>query len=134
MPYKLLVTDDNTHIIEVLQRRLKLEGFEVVTACDGEDALLKIELEDPAIVLLDLNMPKMNGFEVLKEIKRRNEIELNRTRPVIIISAKDESEAKAEGLVMSETECYLNKPCSIEEILGAIRKMIGLLNKVKPLS
>jgi DNA-binding response OmpR family regulator len=134
MPYKLLVTDDNTHIIEVLQRRLKLEGFEVVTAGDGEEALLKIESENPDVILLDLMMPKMNGFEVLREIKRRNEIELNRTRPVIIISAKDESEAIAEGLMMSDTECYLNKPCSIEEILGAIRKMIGLLSKVRPLN
>ncbi len=134
MPYKLLITDDNAHIIEVLQRRLKLEGFDVVTASDGEEALLKIQSEDPDIVLLDLMMPKMNGFEVLNEIKRINEIELNRTRPVIFISAKDESEAKEEGLVLTETEYYLNKPCSIEEILGAIRKMIGLLSKVKPLN
>ncbi|MFA5362571.1 MAG: response regulator [Candidatus Omnitrophota bacterium] len=133
MPYKLLVTDDNTHIIEVLQRRLKREGFEVVTAGDGEEALLKIESDEPDVILLDLRMPKMNGFEVLKEIKRRNEIELNKIRPVIIISGGDESEAKEEGLILSETECYLNKPCSIEEILKAIRKMIGLLNNVKPL-
>lgn len=125
MACKLLVTDDNTHIIEVLQRRLKLEGYEVVTAVDGEDALTKIDTENPDIVLLDLMMPKMNGFEVMKEIKRRNEIEIDRKRPVIVISAKDESEAVAEGLMLSETDCYLNKPCSIEEILGAIRKMAG---------
>ena len=134
MPYKLLVTDDNEYIIEALQRRLKLEGFEVITASDGEDALQKMDAEDPDIVLLDLNMPKMNGFEVLMEIKRRNEIELNRVRPVIIISAKDEAEAREEGLQLTETECFLNKPCSIEEILGAIRKMIGMLSKVKPLT
>jgi DNA-binding response OmpR family regulator len=58
---------------------------------------------------------------------------LNKIRPVIIISAKDEDEAKEEGLMITETECYLNKPCSIEEILGAIRKMIGMLSKVKPI-
>ena len=129
MGYKLLVTDDNTYVTEVLEKRLTKEGFEVVVASDGEDALQKLDKENPDIILLDLMMPKKNGFEVLKEIRRRKEEDMDIWRPVIIISSKEESEAMAVGYNRLEADMYLNKPCSLETILEAVKKMVRKLDR-----
>ena len=70
MSYKLLLVDDEQGSVEILQNRLTREGYEVVTALDGEEALAKMKEENPDIVLLDLVLPKKNGMEVLKEIRQ----------------------------------------------------------------
>ena len=123
MAYKLLVVDDNKDVVETLQRRLTKEGYEVSAAYDGEEALQKVKAVDPDIILLDLMMPKLNGFEVLKEVREKFK---DRWRPIIIISAKDELESMQKCYSM-EADHYLTKPCSIENILQGIRTMISLL-------
>jgi len=123
MAYKLLVVDDNKDVVETLQRRLTKEGYEVSAAYDGEEALQKVKEADPDIILLDLMMPKLNGFEVLKEVREKFK---DRWRPIIIISAKDELESMQKCYSM-EADHYLTKPCSIENILQGIRTMISLL-------
>lgn len=124
MAYKLLVVDDNKDVVETLQRRLTKEGYEVSSAYDGEDALRKVKEADPDIILLDLMMPKLNGFEVLKEVRENFK---DKWRPIIIISAKDELESMQKCYSM-EADHYLTKPCSIENILQGIRTMISLLS------
>lgn len=124
MVYKLLVVDDNKDVVETLQRRLTKEGYEVSAAYDGEEALQKVKEADPDIILLDLMMPKLNGFEVLKEVREKFK---DRWRPIIIISAKDELESMQKCYSM-EADHYLTKPCSIENILQGIRTMISLLS------
>lgn len=124
MLYKVLVVDDDKEIVETLQKILTQEEYNVVAAFDGEEALVKLKSDNPDIILLDIVMPKLNGFEVLKEIREKH---TDRWRPVIIISAKDELESVRRGYNM-EADHYLTKPCSVENILRAIRTMISLLH------
>jgi two-component system response regulator VicR len=131
MAYKILVTDDNTCVVEILVKRLEKEGYVVIAAYDGEDALKKLEREDPDIVLLDLIMPKLNGFDVLKEIKNRRIRLQEKWRPVIVISAKDESEAMKDAGDEFNTVQYLSKPCSIADILATVRRTTELLERIR---
>lgn len=122
--YKLLLVDDEIDTIEVLKKRLVKEGYEVTTALDGQEALLKVKEANPDIILLDLMLPKLNGFEVLSAIREKYK---DKWRPVIIISAKAELESleKCYGL---QADHYLTKPCNIEMILQGIRTMISLMS------
>lgn len=124
MAYKILVVDDSVDIAETVKNRLKREGYEAVSAFDGEDALVKVKEEDPDIIILDLMMPKLNGFEVLREIREKHN---ERWRPVIIVSAKDEIES-LEQCYNLEADHYLTKPCSIENILKGVKTMISLMS------
>jgi DNA-binding response OmpR family regulator len=123
MAYKLLVVDDDKEITESLSKRLQREGFVVCVAFDGEEALQRMKEADPDIILLDLMMPKLNGFEVLKAIREKYS---DRWRPVIIISAKAELESVQKGYEL-EADHYLTKPCTIENILRGIQTMISLI-------
>lgn len=131
MGFKILITDDNTYVVEVLTKRLNKEGYEVITAFDGREALSKLKTEDPDIILLDLVMPEVNGFQVLKEIKKRRDQQMDRWRPVIVISAKEESEALKDAGEEFDTVQYMNKPCSISDILAMVRKTTVLLERIR---
>ncbi len=120
---KILIVDDEKDIVETLGKRLAREGYEVVTALDGEEALLKVKVDNPDIVLLDLMLPKMNGFDVLKEIREKH---ADKWRPVIIISAKTEFEALRKCYTL-EADQYLTKPCSMDDILRVIGIMVSLI-------
>lgn len=123
MSYKILVVDDEKDIVETLKNRLIKEGYEVTVAFDGEEALLKVAQDNPDIILLDLMLPKLNGFDVLKQIREKHK---DKWRPVIIISAQTELESVRKGYSL-EADHYLAKPCTIENILRGIRIMISLI-------
>jgi len=123
MTYKILVVDDEEVITETLSRMLTREGYQVVVAFDGEEALQKIVTDNPDIILLDLMMPKLNGFETLREIRKRFK---DKWRPVIIISGQSELETLKKCYDM-DADHYLTKPCSIENILHGISTMVSLL-------
>lgn len=123
MAYKLLVVDDDKEIVETLQKRLIKEGYEVVVAFDGEEALIKVKDENPDVILLDLMLPKLNGLDVLKEIREKYR---DKWRPVIIISAKTELES-LRNCYKLEADHYLTKPCTMENILRGIETMISLI-------
>ena len=121
--HKILVVDDDKDIVETIRGRLVREGYEVFTAFDGEEALVKAKEVLPDVILLDLMMPKLNGFEVLKEIRV---VLKDKWIPVIIVSAKTELETlkTCYGL---EADHYLIKPCDMEHILHGIQTMISLI-------
>jgi len=123
MGYKLLVVDDEKDIVEFLEKKLKEEGYEVVVAFDGEEALTKVKEDNPDVILLDLMLPKIDGYEVVKQIREKF---TDKWRPIIIISAKDELDSvkKCYGL---EADHYLVKPCPIKEILRGIETMLSLI-------
>ena len=123
MAYRLLIVDDEKEIVESLTLRLKREGYEVSTAFDGEEALQKLRDDNPDLVILDLMLPKLSGFEVLERMRKEF---TDKWRPVIIISAKDELESwrKCHDL---EADLYLVKPCTIDDILRGITTMISLI-------
>jgi len=123
MAYKLLVVDDDKDIVETTKNLLSREGYVVVTALDGEEALNKIKEENPDIIILDLNLPKLNGFEVLKEVRDKFK---DRWRPVIILSGATELESVKKCYSL-EADHYLTKPCTIEMLLRGISTMISLM-------
>jgi two-component system response regulator VicR len=123
MSYKILVVDDEKDIVEVVKSRLLREGYDVYIAYDGEEAILKVKECDPDILLLDLTMPKLNGFDVLKEVREKYK---DRWRPIIIISAKTELDS-LKSCYQFEADHYLTKPCSMENIIKGIETMISLI-------
>ena len=123
MAYKVLIVDDDNDIVETLRSRLLKEGYEAVVAFDGEEALTKVREDNPDIVLLDLMLPKLNGFEVLKQIREKY---TDKWRPVIIISAQNELETISKSYSL-EADHYLSKPCTMDNVLRGIRTMISLI-------
>ena len=124
MAYKILIADDEADTLEVLNKHLTESGYDVITAGDGQAALKKIRENNPDIILLDVIMPKMNGFEVLKEL--RNNPASKKWQPVIIISVKDEFDSLRKGYNL-EADFYITKPLSLEKVSKAIQTMISLL-------
>ncbi|MGO4541498.1 response regulator transcription factor [Paenibacillus sp. 2TAB19] len=111
---RILLVDDEPHILEFLELGLMNEGFEIYTAPDGESALERYREHQPHIVVLDVMMPGMNGFEVCDAIKRSgNQV------AVIMLTAKDEVEDRVKGLTLGADD-YLVKPFSFSELLARI--------------
>jgi len=123
MAYKLLVVDDEKDVVLLFQDKLTQAGYQVVAAFDGEEALAKVASEKPDIILLDLGLPKVDGFEFLKQIREKYK---DKWIPVIVISANADLEAvkKCYGL---EADHYLTKPCDIDKVLRGIETMISLM-------
>ena len=115
--YKVLVVDDDTNISTLLRLYLEKEGFEVSTAADGEEALAVFEKVQPDLILLDIMLPKMNGFEVLRSLRSQN---IN--TPIILLTARDDVSDKVKGLDYGADD-YLTKPFSKDELLARIRAL-----------
>jgi len=122
------MADDEPEVLEIMAKKITQHGFDVIPALDGLQAWEKIQTESPDVVLLDLNMPKMNGFEVLKAL--RDHPSSDKWQPVIIISTRGELEDIQKGLSM-EAEHYLVKPCSVDNILKAIQLVVKLIPQHK---
>jgi len=118
MPYKILVADDNRDTIMILSTLLEKEGYRVITASDGLEAIQRTEAERPALILVDIMMPKKNGFEVCKEVKKNP-----RTKeiPVLIITAKTDPVSRENGFALGACE-YITKPLSPRQILQKIKE------------
>jgi DNA-binding response OmpR family regulator len=114
---KILVVDDDLDLIDLIGYALRRDGFTVVQAVDGEQALQRWERERPDLVLLDANMPKMNGFEVCRQIR------MNATTPVIMLTARDDEEDVLQGLELGADD-YVTKPFSAKQLIARIRAVI----------
>jgi len=121
---KILMADDEPDVLMIMAKKLREHGFEVIEATDGVDAWEKIQASRPDIVLLDLVMPRMDGFDVLKKL-RQNPLD-SKWRPVIIVSAKDELADMQRGFSL-EADHYVTKPCRIEDIIKGINLMLKLI-------
>jgi DNA-binding response OmpR family regulator len=128
---KVLMADDEKDILEVMAKKVAQEGYAVITAQDGEEALAKIKAESPDIILLDLTMPKMDGYAILKNLKENPSSE--KRQAVIIVSAKGELDDMQKGFSL-EADHYITKPCKIEDILKGIKLMAGILPQRKTAS
>ena len=125
---KILVADDDKDILEITAKKLKTVGYEIITAIDGEEALVKIRDEAPDIIILDLTMPKKDGFEVLQDIRKNPNVK--KWQPVIILSGRRELEDMQKGYDC-EADHYITKPCSFEDIKKSIELMIRLIPQHK---
>jgi len=119
MPLKVLVCDDERHIVRLIQVNLERQGYIVVTAFDGKEGLEKIQSEKPNLVVLDVMMPYMDGFEVLKSIRREPETE---NLPVIMLTAKAQDKDVFEGYHYG-ADMYLTKPFNPMELVTFVKRI-----------
>lgn len=118
MADKILLVDDEESIVESIEYALNQEGFEVVSAYNGQDALQKVQLEKPNLIVLDLMLPELSGLEVCRILRReRNEI------PIIMLTAKGEEIDRVIGLEVGADD-YLVKPFSLRELVARIRALL----------
>lgn len=119
---RILIVDDNKQITEVLKAFAEKEGMEVDLAYDGEEAWSLFNNEDYDIILLDIMMPKMDGYELLQRIRKKSMV------PVILITAKGEDYERIMGLDYGADD-YIVKPFSVAEVMARVR---AILRRVQP--
>lgn len=117
MSQKILIADDNNDITDVLSLYATKEGYEPIIASDGEEAFKKFEEANPAIVLLDVMMPKEDGYEVCRKIRAKSNV------PVILITARGEDFEKIMGLDIGADD-YIVKPFSPSEVMARVRAIL----------
>ncbi|MBU3851200.1 MAG: response regulator transcription factor [Candidatus Paralactobacillus gallistercoris] len=114
MANKILVVDDEKPISDIVKFNLKKEGYDVVTAYDGEEALAKVESEHPDLILLDLMLPKIDGLEVARQVRKKYNM------PIIMVTAKDSEIDKVLGLELGADD-YVTKPFSNRELVARVK-------------
>lgn len=119
---KVLVVDDERPVVMVIETNLKIAGYQVLTAYNGRDALEKIREEQPACVLLDVMMPEMNGWEVLRTI--RSDSRIDRTQVIMLTAMADDSDI-TKGYELG-VDHYLTKPFEPEELLEFVERVIEM--------
>ncbi len=128
-PFRILIVDDEERILNLLRVKLKALGYGVMTAADGVQALEQVQAQEPNLIVLDLLMPRMDGFETLKELRSFSVV------PVIILSAKGADVDKIKGLGLGADD-YLQKPFNPEELVArieAVRRRMEPAEKRRPL-
>jgi DNA-binding response OmpR family regulator len=114
--FRVLVVDDEPRILKFLKIRLKASGYEVLTADSGLEALEQVQAQEPDLLVLDVVMPGMDGFETLKQVRALSSV------PVIILSAKEANTDKVRGLELGADD-YLAKPFSPDELVARIEAL-----------
>jgi DNA-binding response OmpR family regulator len=114
---RVLVVEDDEEIAQVLQRSLRLEGYEVRIAGDGEAALDQSAAFNPDLVILDLGLPKLDGIDVAKRLRSSDDV------PILMLTARDALESRVEGLD-SGADDYLVKPFERQELLARLRALL----------
>ena len=116
--HRVLVVDDEPNIADVVAMALRYQGFEVETAGDGTAALMAVDRFRPALLVLDIMLPDIEGFEVADRLRGRgNDV------PIIFLTARDASDDKLRGLTMGGDD-YVTKPFSLEELVARIRNLL----------
>lgn len=113
----ILVVDDNREIVYSISELLKYEGYEVIPAYDGMEALEKLEAHSVDLIVLDVMMPRLNGLSTLMKLREQHQI------PVIILSAKTEESDKVSGLVLGADD-YVSKPYNPAELIARIKAQL----------
>src|SRR6266699_5315160 len=120
MPVKkttIVAADDDPQLLRLMMRNLQFEGYEVIPASNGQQALEEIEEQVPDLVLLDVMMPKMDGFTVCQRVREFS------TVPIIIVTARGQDQDKVRGLDLG-ADGYLTKPFSVDELLARVRAVL----------
>ncbi len=118
---KVIIIDDEKAIVDIIKYNLEKEGYKVITAYDGEEGLEQIRKHSPDMAILDVMMPKKDGFQVLKEL--RPEFDL----PVIMLTAKEEEVDKVLGLELGADD-YITKPFSMRELMARVKANLRRLD------
>ncbi len=121
---KILVVDDEKPIADILEFNLKKEGFQVFCAYDGEEALEKVDEIQPDIMLLDIMLPKRDGMEVCREVRKTHDF------PIIMLTAKDSEIDKVLGLELGADD-YVTKPFGTRELIARVKANLRRQMKVE---
>lgn len=122
MAKKILIVDDEPNIVISLEFLMRREGFEVSIARDGEEALAHIRAERPDLVLLDVMMPKVNGFEVCQAVRADPELADLR---ILMLTAKGREAEIAKGLALG-ADAYVPKPFSTRDLVVQVKSLLGV--------
>ena len=117
MDNKILIAEDDEDIIGLLKLYLEKDGYELILANDGEEAFAKVLQNDISLAILDIMMPKMNGYELTKKLREVTQI------PILILSAKNQDSEKILGLDLGADD-YLTKPFNPLEVLARVRSLL----------
>jgi two-component system OmpR family response regulator len=117
MAAKILIVEDDINLLATLKYNLAKEGYEVITAVDGAGALETARREKPALIILDVMLPKLSGFEVCRILRKETNV------PILMLTAKVEEVDKIVGLEIGADD-YMTKPFSMRELLARIRAML----------
>lgn len=121
---KVLIADDESSIREILKIYCDKEGFEVIEAADGAEAILKVQAEKPDIIILDIMMPVMDGLEVCKQVRKMCDI------PIIMLTAKDDDDDRILGLEIGADD-YITKPFNNREVIARMKAVLRRSTAVK---
>lgn len=121
-PTRILVVDDHPDNVEIIQARLSHQGYEVDTATNGQEALDKVRENPPHLILCDVMMPLVDGYEVSRRIKNDEELPYI---PIILVTARDSTQDKVEGLEAGADD-YLTKPINFPELEARVRSMLRI--------
>ena len=121
MKRRILVVDDETECAEMVKLRIEADGYEVATACNAMEGLQKAQILNPRLILLDVNMPGMDGFQMLNKLRQTPG---TRFIPVVMLTARGETKSifKAQGCGATD---YLIKPCDPDTLIEVVRKHAG---------
>ena len=114
---KVLIVDDDSNICELLRLYLEKDGFDTVIANDGESAIVKFNLDEPDIILLDVMMPKLDGWQVCRTIRKTSQV------PIIMLTAKGETLDKILGLDLGADD-YVTKPFDSKEVVARVKAVL----------
>lgn len=114
MDKKVLIVDDEKNIVDIIAFNLKKEGYQVLTAFDGEEGVKKTFEENPDLILLDIMMPKMDGYEACRKIREKKHT------PIIMLTARAEEVDKVLGLEMGADD-YVTKPFGVRELMARVK-------------
>ncbi len=118
MAKRVLVVDDEQNIVDILRFNLEREGYEVITAADGIQGLAMARSSDPDLILLDVMMPEMDGFQVCSELRKEDKL-----TPIIMLTAREEEADRVMGLELGADD-YVSKPFSVRELMARVRTNI----------
>ena len=123
---KVLVVDDEEHIVMILKDSLEFSGFQVVTAYDGLEALERVEKDKPELIVLDIGMPKLDGWEVCRRLKADPK---TKHIPIIILTAYAQTSDQRKGTQLG-ADRFISKPCDLTYLVEEINTLLA--NKPKP--
>ncbi len=122
---QILCIEDEPEMIDLIRLILGRRGFEVIGAAGGKEGLEKVRQQPPELILLDLMMPDMDGWEVYQQIKAD---EKTKDIPVIVVTAKAQSIDKVLGLHIAKVDDYIAKPFSPQELMNSVEKVLSARN------